>query len=134
MGHSNWVGFWKRFFVCIHHIIVIDLVAANHCFLFSELKAPIAILGAEVDRISPPELLKKFEEVLSSKAEVCQIPVLHTRFQDQRTIYVSSELFAISILTIVNPEMHSTPIFLLYCMFGQLIIDCATCFPLITVG
>lgn len=35
-----------------------------------ELKAPIAILGAEVDRISPPELLKKFEEVLSSRAEL----------------------------------------------------------------
>lgn len=70
-------------------------MAANHHFLFSELKAPIAILGAEVDRISPPELLKKFEEVLSSRAEVCQIPVLHTRFQDQRTINVSCELFAI---------------------------------------
>lgn len=35
-----------------------------------ELKAPIAILGAEIDKISPPELLKQFEEVLSSKREI----------------------------------------------------------------
>ena len=41
---------------------------------FSELKAPLAVLGAETDRISPPELLKKFEEVLSVRPEVCQIP------------------------------------------------------------
>ncbi|CAL5326447.1 unnamed protein product [Camellia sinensis] len=32
-----------------------------------ELKVPIAILGAEIDKISPPELLKQFEEGLSSK-------------------------------------------------------------------
>ncbi|KAF7153861.1 hypothetical protein RHSIM_Rhsim01G0276700 [Rhododendron simsii] len=41
-----------------------------HLGLPIELKAPIAILGAEVDSISPPELLKKFEEVLSSRAEL----------------------------------------------------------------
>ncbi|PQQ16822.1 endo-1 3 [Prunus yedoensis var. nudiflora] len=35
-----------------------------------EIKAPIAILGAEFDTISPPELLKKYEEVLSTKPEV----------------------------------------------------------------
>ncbi|KAJ4954896.1 hypothetical protein NE237_011679 [Protea cynaroides] len=35
-----------------------------------EVKPPIAILGAEIDRASPPELLKEFEEVLSSKPEV----------------------------------------------------------------
>ncbi|THG02564.1 hypothetical protein TEA_003119 [Camellia sinensis var. sinensis] len=35
-----------------------------------ELKVPIAILGAEIDKISPPELLKQFEEGLSSKREI----------------------------------------------------------------
>ncbi|KAK9945383.1 hypothetical protein M0R45_010903 [Rubus argutus] len=35
-----------------------------------EVKAPIAILGAEFDEKAPPELLKQFEEVLSSKPEV----------------------------------------------------------------
>ncbi|KAJ9696266.1 hypothetical protein PVL29_008481 [Vitis rotundifolia] len=35
-----------------------------------EIKAPIAILGAETDHMSPPELLKQFEEVLSTKPEV----------------------------------------------------------------
>ncbi|CAK9318594.1 unnamed protein product [Citrullus colocynthis] len=32
--------------------------------------APTSILGAEIDQISPPELLKQFEEVLSTKPEV----------------------------------------------------------------
>ncbi|CAN0892632.1 unnamed protein product [Linum grandiflorum] len=35
-----------------------------------EVKVPIAVLGAEVDKLSPPELLKQFEEVLSTKPEV----------------------------------------------------------------
>ncbi|KAM3204371.1 hypothetical protein P3L10_027780 [Capsicum annuum] len=33
-------------------------------------KAPIAILAAEIDKISPPEIIKQFEEILSSKPEV----------------------------------------------------------------
>ncbi|PSS14638.1 Endo-1,3 like [Actinidia chinensis var. chinensis] len=35
-----------------------------------EVKAPLAVLGAETDRISPPELLKQFEEVLSVRPEI----------------------------------------------------------------
>ncbi|PHT35922.1 hypothetical protein CQW23_23622 [Capsicum baccatum] len=35
-----------------------------------EVKAPIAILAAEIDKISPPELIKQFEDILSSKFEV----------------------------------------------------------------
>ncbi|XP_019164578.1 PREDICTED: endo-1,3;1,4-beta-D-glucanase-like [Ipomoea nil] len=35
-----------------------------------EVKAPTAILGAEIDKMSPPELVKQFEEILSSKPEV----------------------------------------------------------------
>ncbi|XP_030451692.2 endo-1,3;1,4-beta-D-glucanase-like [Syzygium oleosum] len=35
-----------------------------------EVKAPIAVLGAEYDKMSPPELLKQFEEILSAKPEV----------------------------------------------------------------
>ncbi|KAK7292369.1 hypothetical protein RIF29_08147 [Crotalaria pallida] len=31
---------------------------------------PTAILGAEIDHISPPELIKQFEEVLATKSEV----------------------------------------------------------------
>ncbi|XP_056162319.1 endo-1,3;1,4-beta-D-glucanase-like [Syzygium oleosum] len=34
------------------------------------VKVPIAVLGAEIDRMSPPELLKQFEEVLAAKSEV----------------------------------------------------------------
>ncbi|KAG8085492.1 hypothetical protein GUJ93_ZPchr0010g10551 [Zizania palustris] len=35
-----------------------------------EAKCPIAILGAEIDRMSPPELVKQFEQVLSSKSGI----------------------------------------------------------------
>ncbi|KAI3840030.1 hypothetical protein MKW92_005027 [Papaver armeniacum] len=35
-----------------------------------EIKVPISILGAETDKMSPPDLLKQFEEVLSTKTEV----------------------------------------------------------------
>ncbi|KAF8038086.1 hypothetical protein BT93_B0825 [Corymbia citriodora subsp. variegata] len=34
------------------------------------VKVPIAVLGAEIDQMSPPELLKQFEEVLAAKSEV----------------------------------------------------------------
>ena len=37
---------------------------------FTGLKVPVAILGAETDHISPPEVVKKFSEILSSKPEV----------------------------------------------------------------
>jgi len=40
--------------------------------LLTALKVPIAILGAEIDRMSPPELVKQFEEALKAKPEVCQ--------------------------------------------------------------
>ncbi|CAH9051639.1 unnamed protein product [Cuscuta epithymum] len=35
-----------------------------------QVKMPIAILGAENDSMSPPELIKQFGEILSSKSEV----------------------------------------------------------------
>ena len=40
-------------------------------FLFAPaVKVPLAILGAEIDRTSPPELVKQFEVILSEKSEV----------------------------------------------------------------
>ncbi|XP_078173906.1 endo-1,3;1,4-beta-D-glucanase-like [Carex rostrata] len=35
-----------------------------------EVKCPIAILGAETDHLSPPELVKQYEAVLAEKSEV----------------------------------------------------------------
>ncbi|KAK9903081.1 hypothetical protein M0R45_001222 [Rubus argutus] len=34
------------------------------------VKVPISILGAEIDQMSPPEVVKQFEEVLIAKAEI----------------------------------------------------------------
>ena len=34
------------------------------------VKVPLAVLGAEIDHLSPPELVKQFEEALNAKAEV----------------------------------------------------------------
>ena len=38
--------------------------------IISGVKVPIAILGAQIDKYSPLELLKQFEEVLTAKSEV----------------------------------------------------------------
>ena len=35
-----------------------------------EVKVPIAVLGGEKDKLSPPELVKQFEEILKGKPEV----------------------------------------------------------------
>ncbi|RLN00884.1 endo-1,3 [Panicum miliaceum] len=42
--------------------------AAGYCW--GEVKCPISILGAEIDHISPPELIKQFEQVLSANSGV----------------------------------------------------------------
>ncbi|KAJ4722351.1 endo-1,31,4-beta-D-glucanase-like [Melia azedarach] len=34
------------------------------------VEVPVAVLGAEIDQLSPPSLLKQFEEVISAKSEV----------------------------------------------------------------
>ena len=34
------------------------------------VKVPISILGAEIDQMSPPELVKQFEEALTAKSEI----------------------------------------------------------------
>lgn len=34
------------------------------------VKVPIAVLGAEFDQVSPPELVKQFEDILATKPEV----------------------------------------------------------------
>ena len=36
----------------------------------TDVKVPIAILGAENDFLTPPALVKQFEEILASKPEV----------------------------------------------------------------
>ncbi|XP_043709276.1 endo-1,3;1,4-beta-D-glucanase-like isoform X2 [Telopea speciosissima] len=47
-------------------------------FCWGEVKAPIAVLGAEIDEYSPPELLEQFEGVLSVEGYVKIFPgVIH---------------------------------------------------------
>lgn len=47
-----------------------DNTIAMIIYFFTEIKAPIAVLGAEIDKLSPPELLRQFEEVLAARPEV----------------------------------------------------------------
>ena len=42
----------------------------------SEVRVPIAILGAEFDHITPAEVLKQWEEVLIAKTEVGISPMM----------------------------------------------------------
>ncbi|KAJ8747555.1 hypothetical protein K2173_013051 [Erythroxylum novogranatense] len=44
-----------------------SFVTVDH---IKEVKVPISILGAENDQMSPPELLKQFEDILTAKSEV----------------------------------------------------------------
>lgn len=46
------------------------------------MNVPIAVLGAEIDHLSPPELVKQFEEALNAKPEVWKLPhfMLNLRF------------------------------------------------------
>jgi hypothetical protein len=39
-------------------------------FLNLGVDIPISILGAEIDKLSPPELVEQFEEILSAKPVV----------------------------------------------------------------
>ncbi|KAJ4894401.1 alpha/beta-Hydrolases superfamily protein [Raphanus sativus] len=43
------------------------------------VKVPIAILGAEIDQLSPPALLKQFEEILAAKPEVNSYVKIHPK-------------------------------------------------------
>lgn len=46
------------------------MIATDRLLFFPEIKVPVAILGAEIDHVSPPEDLKRFGEVLSGKLKV----------------------------------------------------------------
>nr|XP_023891731.1 endo-1,3;1,4-beta-D-glucanase-like [Quercus suber] len=62
------------------------------------VKVPIAVLGAEIDHIAPPELLKQYDEALTSQSKVdfyVKIfpKVIHgwtTRYEDQDEVAVKS--------------------------------------------
>lgn len=54
---------------CLDHSIYF-LLFNCYSLLFSEVKCPMAILGAQHDHLSPPELVKQFEEILKAKSVV----------------------------------------------------------------
>ncbi|XP_050240371.1 endo-1,3;1,4-beta-D-glucanase-like [Quercus robur] len=55
------------------------------------VKVPIAVLGAEIDRNSPPALLKQFEEVLAAKSEVDGFVKIFPKVEHGWTIRYSVE-------------------------------------------
>ncbi|KAB5531893.1 hypothetical protein DKX38_018563 [Salix brachista] len=59
LGKSS--AFIKAAVLCHPSFVTVDDI--------KELKVPISILGAEIDQLSPPALLKQFEDVLASKSE-----------------------------------------------------------------
>uniref|UniRef100_A0A6N2LVZ1 Dienelactone hydrolase domain-containing protein n=1 Tax=Salix viminalis TaxID=40686 RepID=A0A6N2LVZ1_SALVM len=59
LGKSS--AFIKAAVLCHPSFVTVDDII--------ELKVPISILGAEIDHLSPPALLKQFEDVLASKSE-----------------------------------------------------------------
>nr|POE61658.1 hypothetical protein CFP56_51327 [Quercus suber] len=59
--------------------------------VITRVKVPIAILGAEIDRHSPPELLKQFEEVLAAKSEVNGFVKIFPKVEHGWTIRYSVE-------------------------------------------
>lgn len=61
--------------ICFHHL--------------PGVKCPISILGAENDHISPPELLKQFEQALSLTSEVSH---LWQHFQVNLVMLLDSKL------------------------------------------
>ncbi|KFK39658.1 hypothetical protein AALP_AA3G272500 [Arabis alpina] len=54
-------------------------------------KVPIAILGAEIDNMSPPALLKQFEEILASKPEVNSYVKIHPKVSHGWTVRYSTD-------------------------------------------
>lgn len=46
------------------------MIATDKLLFVSEIKVPVAILGAEIDHVSPPEDLNRFGEILSAKLKV----------------------------------------------------------------
>ncbi|VAH18947.1 hypothetical protein VPH35_009203 [Triticum aestivum] len=56
-----------------------------------EVKCPIAILGAETDVMSPPELVKKFEQVLSSNSGIAHFVKIFPGVSHGWTVRYKSE-------------------------------------------
>ncbi|XP_010527412.1 PREDICTED: endo-1,3;1,4-beta-D-glucanase [Tarenaya hassleriana] len=50
------------------------------------VEVPISILGAEFDQVSPPELVKQFEEILASKPEVKRFVKIFPRVKHGWTV------------------------------------------------
>jgi len=62
--------FWRRSNTFYNSIANDSEPNYSTCYLTSEVKCPFSILGAEIDHVSPPELIKQFEQVLSANSGV----------------------------------------------------------------
>ena len=56
-----------------------------------EVKCPISILGAETDVMSPPELVKEFEQVLSSNSGIAHFVKIFPGVSHGWTVRYKSE-------------------------------------------
>ena len=62
--------FWRRSNTFYNSIANDSEPNYSTCYLTSEVKCSFSILGAEIDHVSPPELIKQFEQVLSANSGV----------------------------------------------------------------
>ncbi|KAL6185863.1 hypothetical protein ACLB2K_041986 [Fragaria x ananassa] len=67
----------------INLLIKLELLAA--------VKVPISILGAEIDPISPPDVVKQFEEVLTAKTEIKSHVKIFPKVQHGWTVRYNAE-------------------------------------------
>ncbi|KAM0902371.1 hypothetical protein ACQ4PT_019398 [Festuca glaucescens] len=93
-----------RFFLHTSAKVVAELAKANviqaavmshPCFVtvddIKEVKFPIAVLGAETDMMSPPELVKQFEKVLSSSTGIDHLIKIFPEVSHGWTVRYDSE-------------------------------------------
>ena len=60
----------KHFSNSCQIFVTVSMFSQMLSFIVSDVKIPIAILGAEIDQYSPPEQLRQFGKKLSEKSEV----------------------------------------------------------------
>lgn len=109
--------FKYRLSVTVHIYLMVSQYNGQFFEWISGVKAPIAVLGAEIDKMSPPELLKQFEEVLAAKPEVGRSSVFFCLFFSFILffIFISCLHFSVQVILFYMLLFSNREIFLFLC-------------------